>query len=275
MTKVERIESYLYNFFNNNIFDLELFYIYTSKDRRNEFTGIYRLERGNEILDFIFTMHSIIKDDLNFKRLIPDRFVDADELLQFLINFKKIILEKDELFDEANLNENTDYVILTTIKYKNKILRAIEQCLQMFDLEDEKSLLYQKLRYHLIVSDIESFIEALRSILSSVSYAIIKHTEGYYHANVYLILKLLGFDILSEETTNIGRIDCVINFSSKIYILEFKFSKDSDDCEKAFNQIIEKNYASKYRIYQKEIYGIGISFNENIRNIKGYKYDRI
>ncbi|KAA6318311.1 hypothetical protein EZS27_031664 [termite gut metagenome] len=90
-----------------------------------------------------------------------------------------------------------------------------------------------------------------------------------------MILKLLGFDILSEEPTSTGRIDAVIRFTEKIYIVEFKFSEKEDLKEEAFQQVIEKEYALKYVIEQKDIYGIGISFSKEKRNINGFKYEKL
>lgn len=272
MTKIKRIEDYLYSFINNNIWEFDSFYRSTSEQRNY---GIYKLENGSSILDFLGDLHYNIYEYLNFTRLIPDRFTTPEDLLQYLDSLKNYILKKNYLFSEDNINVDTNYIISHSVMYKNKILKAIDYCFQIYDLEDENILLYQQLRFHLIKEDVTSFINDLKSIFSSVSYAIAKETEGYYHANVYLILKLLGFDIISEETTNIGRIDSVIKFSNKIYILEFKFSEGDNDSEIAFNQIIEKDYASKYKIENKSIFGLGISFNQNIRNIRNYKFGEL
>lgn len=272
MTKVNRIEEYLYRFINNNIWEFDSFYRSTSEQRHY---GIYKFENGSLILDFIGDLHNNIYEYLNFERLIPDRFTTPEELIQYLRNFRAYIISKNNLFDEDNIDVYTSYIISHTVMLKNKIIQAIDYCFQIYDLEDENILLYQQLRYHLIKDDVGSFINDLKSIFSSVSYAIARESEGYYHANVYLILKLLGFEILPEDTTNIGRIDSVIKFSNTIYILEFKFSESNDDSQAALDQIIEKEYASKYRLENKPIFGLGISFNEKIRNIGNYKIQKL
>jgi hypothetical protein len=272
MTKIERIENYLFDFLKENIYEFDMFYR-TTVEQKNE--GIYRLDNGGQILDFLNNVHSNISEHLSSKKLIPNRFTTPDDLLIFLQNFKNFIIENSILLDEDNVNENTSYIITHFIAYKNKIIKAIDYSFEIYDLEDEKMLIYQQLRYHLIKEDIELFIQNLKSIFSSVSYEIAKESEGYYHANVFLILKLLGFEIIPEDTTNIGRIDAVIKLSNKIYILEFKFSKNKDDSEEAYNQIIEKDYASKYLLENKPIYALGISFNEKIRNIKNYKFEQL
>ncbi len=103
--------------------------------------------------------------------------------------------------------------------------------------------------------NVPEFIKLVRSILASVSYAITKAKEGYFHSNVHLILKLLGFEILAEDTTNQGRIDAVIRFTDRIYIVEFKFDKDLDLSNQALVQIKQKKYAEKFIYEKKEIIG--------------------
>jgi len=272
MTKLNRIEDYLYDFFENNIFELNLFFQTTYEQRE---WGIYKLDRGNEILDFLNNVNANIEERLRFPKLVPSRFTTPGDLLNFLRLFKVYLEENSFLLAETEIDEKTSYIILHFIEYKNKIIKAIDYTFEIYDLEDENMLLYQQLRYHLIGENVSSFIDDLKSIFSSVSYAIARESEGYYHANVYLILKLLGFDIIAEDTTNIGRIDCVIKFSNKIYILEFKFSEDSDESQAALVQIIEKDYASKYRLENKPIFALGISFNRKIRNIKNYKLQKL
>lgn len=272
MTKLNRIENYLYDFFENNIYDFDLFFRTTYEQRRE---GIYKLENGSEILDFLNNVHSNIENKLKYPKLVPHRFTTPEDLLQYLNNLKTYIENKIYLFKETEIDKNTNYIITHFIEYKNKIIKAINYTFEIYDLEDENILLYQQLRYHLIKNDIPSFIDNLKSIFSSVSYAIARESEGYYHANVYLILKLLGFEIIAEDTTNIGRIDCVIKFSNKIHILEFKFSESDDDSQTALDQILEKDYASKYRLENKPIFGLGICFNENIRNIRSYKNQKL
>ena len=272
MTKIEKIEEYLYNFFKYNFYEFEDFYR-TTYDQRKE--GIYQIDNGSSIMDFLNDIHSNIEENLKFPKLIPHRFATPENLLCYLKNFLKYIAENGQTVNELYTTGNSNYLITHTYSFKEKLNSAFEYALQLYDLEYENFLTYQKLRYDLINNDIPNFIENLKSIFSNLSYAIARESEGYYHSNVYLILKLLGFEIIPEETTNIGRIDAVIRFSKKIYILEFKFSENNDDSELAFNQIIEKNYASKFKIENIPIYAIGVSFNSTGRNIRNYKFEKL
>lgn len=268
MNKIERIETYLHEFFKYNIFEFDTFYREVETHKHN---GIYHLKNGGDLMDFLRSIYCNIEEHLNFERLIPHRFATPQHLLDFLENFIKYINEVRPLVDNLIEGENTDWIISNFAAYLNKMVAAFAYAVEIYDLEDENVLLYQQLRYRLIKHDIAGFIDDLSSIFANVSYEIIKQTEGYYHANVFLILKLLGFKIEVEQSTNIGRIDAVIHFSRKIYIIEFKFSEDTDNSQEALNQIIAKDYAAKYRIDNVEIYGIGISFNSKIRGINNYK----
>lgn len=268
MNKIERIEIYLQEFFINNISGFNDFYIDVETHKH---IGIYLLKNGGDLMDFLRSIYCNIEEHLNFERLIPHRFATPQHLLDFLENFIKYINEGRPIVDNLIMGEETDWIISNFVSYLDKIVAAFNYAIEIYDLEDENVLLYQQLRYRLIKHDISGFIDDLSSIFASVSYEIIKQTEGYYHANVFLILKLLGFKIEVEQSTNIGRIDAVIHFSRKIYIVEFKFSEDTDDSQEALDQIIEKDYAAKYRIDNVEIYGLGISFNSKIRGINNYK----
>lgn len=113
-------------------------------------------------------------------------------------------------------------------------------------------------------------------VYTSVSYAISKVQEGYFHSNIYLILKLLDFEILSEESTSIGRIDAVIRFADIIYIIiEFKFNNTADLSKQALRQIKEKKYAQKFLVEHKEIIGIGVSCDKIDRDINGFVFERL
>lgn len=122
----------------------------------------------------------------------------------------------------------------------------------------------KKLKYFLEKKDVKSFITNLKSILASVPYSIQKEKEGYLHTSIYVILKILGFDIISEEATNIGRIDAVIRFSNVIYIFEFKDGIG----EQALKQIKKKKYYEKFIIEGKQIILVGVGFDMERRNIK-------
>lgn len=122
-----------------------------------------------------------------------------------------------------------------------------------------------KMKQYLIDGDIDSFFKDIISIFASFSYNM-KITEGYFHSNIHTILKMLGFNIVSEDETNLGRIDSVIEFDNKIYIMEFKTS----DAQVAIDQIKDKKYYEKYLITDKQIFLVGVGCSLVERNITSW-----
>ncbi|MCD4817970.1 MAG: ATP-binding protein [Candidatus Cloacimonetes bacterium] len=117
-------------------------------------------------------------------------------------------------------------------------------------------------------SNIEQFIIILKSLYANIPYEIfMKNAESYYHTIIYLILKLLGVKVFVEKHTNKGRIDAVIETKKYIFIIEFKMGCVNS----ALKQLKEKKYYEPYLSDSREIYNIGIAFDEKERNIKEYQ----
>jgi hypothetical protein len=97
----------------------------------------------------------------------------------------------------------------------------------------------------------------------------VKEKEHFYHKIFYLTGTLFSdnnlnvYSLLASE----GRIDMVIETGESIYIIEFKCNQDAGE---AIKQIKEKNYGDRFRIREKELVLIGISFNTEERNIGDY-----
>ncbi|NJN77990.1 MAG: hypothetical protein HC803_06355 [Saprospiraceae bacterium] len=76
---------------------------------------------------------------------------------------------------------------------------------------------------------------------------------------------LVGIEMISERATYDGRIDGVIEYEDKIYILEFKHSRKGTLkklANNAMEQIKNKQYAKAYQQTNKRIILIGIGFLE-------------
>lgn len=271
MDKIIRIEKYLFEFFSSRFENIDHFYRSTHDQRRS---GIYQLVDGNLIMDFIISIHGNIEEQFYFERLIPQKFASPEALLSALGSFKRYLNDNQKYLDKNSKGDHVSYLITETQHIKDELVQMIEYTETIYDFEDTV-IPYQELRYKLITNNISDFIEILRSILASVSYLIAKTQEGFFHSNVHLILKLLGFEILPEETTNNGRIDAVIRFSDKLYIVEFKFSDNDDLSPEAIKQIKDKEYALKFRVEKKDIFGIGISFSKKSRNINGFVSEKL
>jgi hypothetical protein len=127
----------------------------------------------------------------------------------------------------------------------------------------------------LLNANLEDFKNTLHSLFASLPYNNyiknqISKAEGYWASLVYCYLAGSGLDIIAEDVTNKGRIDLAIKIKDNIYILEFKITN-----ENPLKQIKEKKYYEKYLNENKDIYLVGINFDEEKRNIKEFKWEKI
>jgi Holliday junction resolvase-like predicted endonuclease len=130
------------------------------------------------------------------------------------------------------------------------------------------------IRNSLIKANLEEFKNTLVSLFANIPYNNyvknnISNFEGYYASVVYAYLASLGLKIVAEDVTNRGRIDITLFIKDKIYIIEFKVGK-----EDALKQIKEKNYHQKYINQNKQIYLVGINFDEEEKNISSVEWQK-
>lgn len=264
---LNRIEAYIQDFLGTRYEEYEDFYQDEFKNRK-EAGGIYALKNGEKLLNFLRTIKENAKTILAEEKLVPNIYVNADVLWKALKSCQKYI-ENHQDFIEEN-QENNPYIIDKFQEIMEGLLGGLEEVLNMFEAENVPVPVYD-LRHALIMKNIDKFIKILKSALASVSYPIQKVSEGFIHSNIHLILKLLGFDITSEENTNIGRIDAVVRLPKTTYIFEFKLGT----AEEAIQQIKDKQYYQKYELENKEIMIVGVGFSAEKRNIEDYRAEEI
>ncbi len=142
------------------------------------------------------------------------------------------------------------------------------QDIEKYDYQDS-------LYYSLENANLEEFENSLKNLFASIPYNnYVKNNiaffEGYYASVIYAYLASLGVEITAEDVTNKGRIDLTLKFDDKIYIIEFKVNN-----EEPLKQIKEKKYYEKYLSVNKEIYLIGIVFDEKEKNISKFEWEKI
>lgn len=118
-------------------------------------------------------------------------------------------------------------------------------------------------------NDLPKVIAVINSLLKDLpSQLLDDKTEHFYHALVHLHFRYLGLYLESEVHTSDGRMDAVVQTPSHVYIIEFKLNVDA---KVALAQIVEKQYAEKFRLIQKEIIGLGISFDTLKKAVKDWE----
>ena len=212
---------------------------------------------------------------MNFKEQVFGYLVDIDEQ-----KASEIILESEfrELYEDIVMTEFDEWDICSfQIMIKGEYLKnlddkykdekeLIKDTLIKFAETEKKSVrniswlplpkIYSKIsqynrsdkmKQYMIDNNFDALFRDIRAIFASMSYQM-KVTEAYFHSNIHTLLKILGFDVISEDETNLGRIDSVIELDEKIVIIEFKTSSS----EIAIKQIRDKKYYEKYLIKEKK-----------------------
>jgi Predicted AAA-ATPase/PD-(D/E)XK nuclease superfamily len=121
--------------------------------------------------------------------------------------------------------------------------------------------------------EIERVVQILNSMLRDIPSQLLQYDrEAFFHSLVHIIFRYIGFNIESEVNTSNGRMDAVVKTDSHVYIFEFKIKKTA---EIAFQQILDKKYADKYRFLNKNIIGLGINFDIENKCIDDWKIEEL
>ena len=104
------------------------------------------------------------------------------------------------------------------------------------------------------------FLSTLKSLFAQIPSHLYISEEKYYHSLFIMIMYLSGIKVESEVNTNIGRIDGVVEFPDKIYIIEFKYNLPP---EEGLQQVKQKKYYEKYLSSGKRLILAGVSFTRS------------
>ncbi len=115
----------------------------------------------------------------------------------------------------------------------------------------------------------DAFFENIKALFASIPYTLeTKRDEAYFHTAFYLIVSASGINAHSQVLTCDGRIDLVMEYSDKIYIIEFKCNQSA---QAGIRQIREKGYDQKYRASGKKIILMGVCFDTQKRNVADWQ----
>ena len=144
-----------------------------------------------------------------------------------------------------------------------------------FNLKVEANNYVRMLTDCLHLDNLDQFIETIKTFFAEIPYDIQspnRNTEAYYQSLIYCLLKLVGYDTYAEERTNKGRIDLVVEGTSSIYIFEMKVDASAQE---AIAQIKKRGYAEKYRLADKKLLMVGLSFSSAERNLTQFEVEAI
>ena len=140
----------------------------------------------------------------------------------------------------------------------------------------DTSRLSQDIYKALFANRPELLENALFSFFAKIPYAWyvknnIAEYEGYYCSLFYALFAALGLTIIPEDFTNKGRIDFTVIMEKGIFIFEIKMKSNPKN---GIEQIKEKKYHEKYIAEDKEIFLIGIEFDEQEKNLSKFETEK-
>lgn len=273
IAKENEINAYLEEWLISRFSEWNSFYFDVMRNKKN---GVYQLKDGEKICNLLNSIQGNVEEHLAYssvEHIIPSRFSSIDQLLQFLQNFRRYLVNERHWVEQNICGDSTSYIVYDTLKIMDDICCMTDRCCEVYLRKDGLSAPYQKMRELLHKNEIDAFMDLLKATIKSIPYDIRKVTfnEGHYHIIVHTIMSLIGLEPISEATTSDGRIDMVIKMPDRVFIFEFKYSDTDEDCSKdAINQIVKMKYADAYKLVDKEIVGVGVSFGQEKRNITHY-----
>jgi hypothetical protein len=119
---------------------------------------------------------------------------------------------------------------------------------------------------HFAQGNVEGAIERLRTLFAGITYTAHVPYEAHYHALFQLTMKLIGIHHQAEVLTDKGRIDSVLKFPDRTYVIELKYARDEQGLNQALDdalrQINEKGYYEPYREPGKPLHLLAIAFTK-------------
>ena len=122
--------------------------------------------------------------------------------------------------------------------------------------------------------DTEKFRKHLTSFLADIPYTMRRketerERERYFHYTFYLLMRMVScYTVYTEKEQSEGRVDCIIEVPSYVYIFEFKLDGTADE---ALQQIEDKGYARPYEADERKLYRIGVSFSSETGTVSDWK----
>lgn len=266
----KEIEEYLTDFFKTREEKFCLFF----EDIRKEYRSKQKPLQDDRIARVVDMVDSLEGNISCFSQAeyVPQVFASYQDVINSLVTFSRLSDTFAEKIKKL-FPDNPPYYMNDFISICHEITSASNYVKELLSQNQTEPYFY--LREDLLNRDIDFFVKDINSILASIPYNIRheKLSEGYFHTTLHVILKMLGFDFISENPTDLGRIDMSIRFKDFIYIMEFKYSATNEDLsEEALNQIKTDRYAEKYRIERIPVFCVGISFSHDTRNINNHKF---
>jgi hypothetical protein len=89
-----------------------------------------------------------------------------------------------------------------------------------------------------------------------------------FHTLFYLMVSASGVEIQTEVLTGRGRIDLVVEFPDKVFVIEFKCNQKP---QVGLQQIQDQGYAERYQKSGKRVFLMGLEFSTEQSNLVAWQ----
>lgn len=231
-----------------------------------------QMKCADSLLDFLDNIIGNLEG--NFEKgegqtIIPTCFPSIERFMEWLSWMKRMMNQNMPLIEKNRIPDSPNYYVDNLSQMVWEFLGMIERCEKTYLLDTDIPAPYCEIRRLLIREDVKGVISILKSILTSIPSTIRKdkYNEGHFHIAVHSIMSVLGFDVISEMSTSIGRIDMAIRISNLAYIFEFKYAPKRPSARKGFEQIVNKVYFESLKLQSRKVIGVGVAFSGEAKNI--------
>ncbi len=220
-----------------------------------------------------FLVNLLKQEDYNLPEL---EHIEIEENIFSVYELEDLVPEA-LLFQTGYLTIKNFDEYLFVLTYPNHEVKKsfIKYLFQSFACDMDKSARtkYTRLAKYLKNENFDDFFETVNSIFASISYTLkTEKNEAYFHTVFYLMVSASGMNVSSEVITSRGRIDLVVEFNEKIYIIEFKCNQSA---KAGLKQIKEKGYADRYKKTGKKLILMGINFSSEKKNVEEWEIENI
>ncbi|NOL50013.1 ATP-binding protein [Pelistega europaea] len=192
--------------------------------------------------------------------------VDIGSMHPIPVLFQTGYLTIDKVFEEPG------YLRQYTLKFPNYEVRqslSSKWLQEVLKLDGRKAI--SDLRKCLRDGDIAQLQQLIKSAIASIPSDAYRRNniaqfEGHWQSAIGMFFAGACADFIMEDASSTGRADLVAIEQGNVYIFEFKV-KQAGTAQEALEQIKERNYAEKYRAGAKQIFEIGVSFDEATRAV--------
>ncbi|MFN0201165.1 MAG: PD-(D/E)XK nuclease domain-containing protein, partial [Bacteroidia bacterium] len=175
------------------------------------------------------------------------------------LTIKEVLGDDDYVLGFPNQEVRDSYASYLLAEYVGK------------DWQETEYTIAYKLRKNLQDEKLAEAFQIFAPVISSTGYDITKHTEGFFHTIMHVLMYSTGLVTFSELQNAEGRLDTICIAQKAVYLFEFKINSSA---ETALKQIKKQQYFEQFlpttegnETKGRSLYLVGINFSVKSKKI--------